>query len=189
MSGDWPESRSVPIGAQHAQLGYARRVLQVVPSARAHSIEAPGAANGIARRTFGVLLAGAAAGLALERGWLVCPIAAFFSVPCPGCGLTRAALLLAAGDWNGALRVHPLAPLLVPLVLVATVRAANTYIRGPRSSGQAPRLRRRGLRIAWPAAWGEVAASVVVAAMIGVWVLRFRGAFGGPVPLALLLER
>jgi hypothetical protein len=165
------------------------RVLQVVPSARTRSVEPHGVAYGEARRALGVLLAAVALGLALDRGWLVCPIAAFFSLPCPGCGLTRAALLLAAGDWHGALQMHPLAPLLVPLVWVAAVRAATDYIAGPRGPGKAPRSRRRGFAKPWSAAWEELLASIAVAALIAVWVLRFRGAFGGPVPLALLLDR
>jgi hypothetical protein len=33
-------------------------------------------------------------------------------LPCPFCGLTRATARLARGDWAGAIRYHPLAPLL-----------------------------------------------------------------------------
>jgi len=51
------------------------------------------------------------------RGWLPalaalgpdCPFHALTGLPCLGCGTTRAALLLAAGDWPGAFLMNPLA--------------------------------------------------------------------------------
>src|SRR5262245_14650085 len=46
--------------------------------------------------------------------WWRCPIAELLGVPCPGCGLTRAALALATGDVARALSLHPLSPIAVP---------------------------------------------------------------------------
>ncbi len=46
-----------------------------------------------------------------DPAWTVC----FWSrlqVSCPGCGLTRALLYLAKGQWSTALMLHPLAPFL-----------------------------------------------------------------------------
>jgi hypothetical protein len=173
----------------HVELVYARRMSQVVPSVRARSIDDERTVSGRVWRSLGVLLVTAALGLALHHGWLVCPIAALLSVPCPGCGLTRAALLLAAGDWNGAVRMHPLAPLLVPLVVLAALRAAHDYIVGSGVPGTGPCRRRIDLDPPRFAPWGAHAAAVVAVAVIVVWALRFRGAFGGPVPLELLLDR
>ncbi|MDO4633781.1 MAG: DUF2752 domain-containing protein [Eubacteriales bacterium] len=47
----------------------------------------------------------------------VCPIAALFGIPCPGCGMTRAGLLLLTGHPVSALKMHPLIYLWIPYVL------------------------------------------------------------------------
>jgi hypothetical protein len=68
------------------------------------------------------LLAGLAglAGLAVLHSWTpsndpataICLFRRLLHLPCPGCGLTRAFAHLAKGEWNAALRMHPLAPVL-----------------------------------------------------------------------------
>lgn len=97
--------------------------------------------------------------------WLRCPFAALLSLPCPGCGLLRAARRLLAGDLQGALHLHPLSPLLVPLVALSL---------GWLALGQ-PRVPRRSLRVAGAVLFGLLAVSLV-----GVWVARFFGVWGGP---------
>jgi hypothetical protein len=47
----------------------------------------------------------------------LCPSRCLFGIPCPGCGLTRATIALLRGELVAALRYHPLAPLLAPLVI------------------------------------------------------------------------
>ncbi len=47
-----------------------------------------------------------------DPAWTVCFWRRLFQVSCPGCGLTRAFLSLAKGQWSTALMLHPLAPLL-----------------------------------------------------------------------------
>lgn len=47
----------------------------------------------------------------------VCPIAIFFGVPCPACGLTRAGVLLLSGQWKTAWQMHPAVFLLLPYLL------------------------------------------------------------------------
>jgi uncharacterized protein DUF2752 len=78
-------------------------------------------------RKFSLVLA-ATAGLQLTLvsfslpGW-VCPIFHITGVPCPGCGLSRAAMLLLQGDLKGSLRYHAFAPILL-LTIVAVILAA-----------------------------------------------------------------
>lgn len=41
-----------------------------------------------------------------------CPFRAVTGLPCAACGLTRGVISAARGEWRGAFRLHPLAPLL-----------------------------------------------------------------------------
>ena len=52
-------------------------------------------------------------------GWS-CPIFHALGLPCPGCGLTRATLLLFQGQWKQAMTMHAFAPIfLIALALIA----------------------------------------------------------------------
>jgi hypothetical protein len=54
-------------------------------------------------------------------GWR-CPIKAALGVPCPGCGLSAAMVLLLQGEWRAALSSHAFAPVfLFGFVLMAVV--------------------------------------------------------------------
>jgi hypothetical protein len=107
----------------------------------------------------------------------VCPTATFLGIPCPGCGLTRATLALFRGDFSTALRFHPLVFLLSPLFAYLALNAAWGYVRGPVAI-QTPRE-----RTFWTSRFTTIAASAVIALMLVVWIARFFGAFGGPVPV------
>ena len=121
-----------------------------------------------------LVLAGLLAGAALVVALRVptCPTALFLGVPCPGCGLTRATLLLFSGDVTGALRMHPLLPLLLPAFVIPLAHVGLEYLRGPRPGARSP----------WQARWVTPAAIALGVLMLGVWGLRFAGYFGGPVP-------
>ncbi|MFT3769982.1 MAG: DUF2752 domain-containing protein [Minicystis sp.] len=120
-----------------------------------------------------LLAFGAALAALVATGVPLCPIAAVTRHPCPGCGLTRAAIALAQGRFAEAVRLHPLAPVVVPLVVGSVAWAAIVYVRHGR----------------WPGATGRAAgwiAAVGIAAWVlltGVWLARFYGAFGGPAPV------
>lgn len=98
-----------------------------------------------------------------------CPFAHVFGIPCPGCGLTRAAWALLHGEWSRALQLHPLSPLLVPSVAgalwatMASEVSATPAVAPPRTQGV----------LLW----------ALCALLLGVWLARFGGAFGGPVPV------
>lgn len=79
------------------------------------------------------------------------------------------------GEWGRAIQLHPLAPLVMVLVAVAGVALI------------APRVR------ALPAAMPERVQTGLLwggcALVLGVWLVRFAGALGGPVPVQALLGR
>lgn len=84
-------------------------------------------------------------------------------IPCPACGLTRAALCLLRLDFAGAQRFHPLA---IALAALAAITAALAFVTSE-------------------AAWRRILKWSLGAAGLGlmlVWLLRFAGLFGGPVP-------
>jgi hypothetical protein len=113
-------------------------------------------------------LAGLGVALVPYFGLWHCPVAGLLGVPCPGCGLTRAAAALFALDLRRAFELHPLSPLLVPWAALAFGVALLRVARdGPL------RPPRRGSL-----------ATLLLVALIAVWISRFFGAFGGPVRVA-----
>ena len=103
----------------------------------------------------------AVAGLALvtpsDDGPTICPFALCTGMACPGCGMTRAASYLVRGDWELALRYHPL----VPLTALAAFAAWGWLLL--RVSGKARPLSSRTLNLIL------IGSGV---ALLGVWVAR-----------------
>jgi hypothetical protein len=68
-------------------------------------------------------------GIAVLQGGLValgvdgwrCPIKAVLGVPCPGCGLSAAMILLLQGEWRAALSSHAFAPVFLFGFVLMTV--------------------------------------------------------------------
>lgn len=119
--------------------------------------------------------------LAVELDFPLCPLAGTFGIPCPGCGLTRATLALAHGDVHAAMRFHPLVWLLSPLFVAFMGGALVELVRGP----AAPPLL-RGFR--WNARLVSVVGLLLLTLSTGVWLARFAGYFGGPVPVTSLRD-
>jgi hypothetical protein len=112
--------------------------------------------------------------LPVALGWQRCALATLCHFPCPGCGMTRAIKLLAAGRVGASLRMHPLA---VPVLFVGTVLVLST-VWATLVVGSPMRLHRSRF------GQGALGAAIVVyAASLVLWVLRFLGYFGGPAPV------
>ena len=118
----------------------------------------------------GALVAGALALLLLPVAW-PCPLRVVAGVPCPTCGMTRAARLALTGDLSGATHMHPLWWIVLPAIAILGGVEMFGYVR----TGKMGLVSQR--------AWFKWFARVVIAAVVAVWVARFFGAFGGPVPV------
>lgn len=84
-------------------------------------------------------------------------------IPCPGCGMTRAVSYLLHGEWRAAMRLHPLAPLVV-------AEAAGVWLFfGLRLTGSGR----------WPVLWAAFLRRVPLllaiesAVLLGLWVERW----------------
>jgi hypothetical protein len=104
-----------------------------------------------------------------------CPTALLFGIPCPGCGLTRATVAMLQGDFGAALHLHPLSPVLVPVFGGAMALVLFDYVRGPERRRPTPRW--------WTSRAATFAFSGLLAVLVGVWLARFAGHLGGPVPV------
>jgi hypothetical protein len=130
-----------------------------------------------------VALVAAPLALAVQLDFPLCPLAGTFGIPCPGCGLTRATLALLHGDLHTALHLHPLVWLLSPLFVAFMGGALIELARGP---GAPPLPLLRDFR--WNARLVSVVGLVLLTLSTGVWVARFAGYFGGPVPVTSLRD-
>jgi hypothetical protein len=127
-----------------------------------------------ALRASGVAAAWALAILPVATGWQRCAIATMFHRPCPGCGMTRAVLLLAGGHVEASLRMHPLAmPVLVMGVVFMLSTVWSTLTIGTPLTLYQGRLGRVTL----------VGMAIVYGAALALWIARCFGFFGGPVPV------
>lgn len=138
--------------------------------------EATAARRGVKRRA---LLAAAAAGalvVLLLSDLAICPFAHLTGQPCPGCGMTRACMALLSGDLAHALRMHPLSPICLPVVAALAAEGLFAFVTGRQPAWSQRVL--SALRLD-----GNWLFSILVALLLLVWVLRFFGALGGPVPI------
>lgn len=93
-------------------------------------------------------------------GW-ICPWKAATGIPCPGCGLTRATIRFARGDFAEALRLHPFAPIAVTgIALIVTAAILPTPMRDRLVRGVA-RLDPRGFTSA-----------ILLVSLLAVWLAK-----------------
>lgn len=112
--------------------------------------------------------------LLLVSGRISCAFASIVGQPCPACGSTRAMLALANLDFAGVVRFNPVAPFFSALVALLALQALVSVYRTGTLQGVGS---------------GRVGVLVVRAALglavvqFILWLLRFAGALGGPVPV------
>jgi hypothetical protein len=124
-------------------------------------------------RAVRLFLVGGGMATLMALGVPLCPFAILTRHPCPGCGLTRASIALLHGDLHAAAHMHPLVFVVTPVIAISFTYNAYAYVR----RGQW--FASEGLKGRWvTAAWIALGA-----AMIFLWIARFFGAFGGPVPV------
>ncbi len=128
--------------------------------------------GGRARRAGHLALVGLAVAGLLALKAPLCPFAFVAKRPCPGCGLTRATFELVRGDFAHAASLHPLVFVAVPLFGAAAVLGASRYYLAGTFA-----LPRPFARIFGPAV------VLLMVAMIALWIARFNGALGGPIPV------
>ncbi len=100
-----------------------------------------------------------------------CPIARITHHPCPTCGLSRATQSLLTGDFHYALVSQPLVLVVAPFLAVLVTLELGTYV--------------------WTGALGtwarkmpfRIGIIVLAIALFVMWIARFFGYFGGPVPV------
>jgi hypothetical protein len=150
-----------------------------------HLASNPKRGTGVVRRLLLVLLASAPFIAAFAIGMPLCPMAALLGVPCPGCGLSRATLALVHGEVAAAFRFHPAVFWVTPVYLFLVGGLLFGFVRGtpPVPSGHANTPRSDFARWLLFGRLTSALAAITIALLVGVWVARFCGFFGGPVPV------
>lgn len=72
-----------------------------------------------------------------------CPFHSLFHLPCPGCGMTRAALAIFQGDLAGVLRWHPFTPYFILLGFLCSPGIALSAAQQKRWAGLLTKVERR----------------------------------------------
>jgi len=129
------------------------------------------AGHGVLRR-FVIVCAWALGGLAfvLIPGMpTVCPLRLVAGIPCPSCGLTRAARDVLHGDFAAATHMHPLWWLVLPFVGTVIVLESVAYVTTGRAGGWGQRVGVQRMAVG------------IMLLLVVVWIARMLGAFGGPV--------
>ena len=120
-----------------------------------------------------MFVSGALGGLLLFGNVPLCPVAIVARMPCPGCGMTRATRALLRGHIAESFHWHPLVLPVAPLMVAWVLLGAWRYFREGRFRSFEEN----------PSRAATVVAGVLGVLAFAVWLARFFGAFGGPVPV------
>jgi hypothetical protein len=117
----------------------------------------------------------AAFGALLSAKAIPCGFATLTHHPCPGCGSTRAVLALFHGDLDGVVRTNPFGPFMAVVLGVLVVQAIGSML----FDGDFR-------RVAAGRSSKVLTRAVIVLASLEtlLWIARFCGLFGGPVPVS-----
>jgi hypothetical protein len=96
-----------------------------------------------------------------------CPVRTLLHHPCPTGGMTTAFRAMLHFDFAGATKIHPLALVVIPFVIVLVAMELGGYVVTSRFGTW---TNKSAVRIAGIA---------MCAALFFVWIARFFGAFGG----------
>jgi hypothetical protein len=99
----------------------------------------------------------------------VCPLRLVAGIPCPSCGLTRAARDVLHGDFAAATHMHPLWWLVLPFVGTLVALESVAYVRTGRAGEWGQRVSVQRMAVG------------IMLLLVVVWIARMLGAFGGPV--------
>jgi Protein of unknown function (DUF2752) len=107
-------------------------------------------------------------------GGVQCSFAAVTHHPCPACGGTRSVHALLHGDVVGAIHYNPIAPLFVIVLGALALRAVWITARDGHL---------RALGQGTIGSWMVRGLVFTLTIDVIVWIARFFGLFGGPVPV------
>jgi hypothetical protein len=79
----------------------------------------------------------------VDSGPILCPFRLATGLPCPGCGLTRAWVFIAHGDFGAALRANPFGYVTMAAAIGLIALVCTAAVRGRRIPSMAPVVRSR----------------------------------------------
>ena len=96
--------------------------------------------------------------------FVICPFRLVFGFSCPGCGLTRASTAMLNGDWAQMWTFHPLAPIILPMVILIF---GNLFLQ---ALGWTKRDFLHRIPLPVTIVFGTI--------LVGVWIARMLGWYG-----------
>ena len=116
----------------------------------------------------------AAMAFVMGSGVVPCGFAQTTHLPCPGCGSTRSVQALLHGDVLGAIRMNPFGPVMAVMLALLSIDAFVVVLRDGDTR-----------RVGTTRSGRFLTRALVAIAVLEVllWITRFFGAFGGPVPV------
>jgi hypothetical protein len=101
-----------------------------------------------------------------------CPIRVLTHHACPTCGLTSALRAMMHFHFAAATKIHPLALVVIPFVVVLAAFELGAFVVTGRFGFWSGKTKTKSAV--------RIAGIAMCAALFAVWVARFFGAFGGP---------